>query len=180
MSNQEHWRAFVDLSRYYLTGEYLPKLRTAVSPLPPEDVWWRPNEASNSIGNLLLHLTGNLGQWVVAGLGRAPDHRVRDREFAAREGSTAGDLLDALGHVVGEADRVLGSLGPADLERRHPIQGRRVTGFRAVYHVVEHFAMHTGQILLLVKVRQGRDLGFYAPDQDGQVRPRWTGAAPEA
>ena len=154
-------RAFLDESRRYLTADYLPKIRTAVEQMSEEDVWWKPNPASNSIGNLLLHLSGNLGQWVVASLGDRPDRRQRDLEFDPTEQPPREELLARLESAVNNADQVIAALTADDLERRHRIQAREVSGFEAVYHAVEHFSMHTGQILYIAKLRTGADLRFY-------------------
>ncbi len=168
-------RAFLDRSRAYLRDGYLPRIRLAVARLSPEDLWWRPNEASNSVGNLLLHLAGNLRQWIVAGVGGAPDVRVRNEEFAAAGGPGAAELLDRLGAAVMEADATLARLDPGALDRALEIQGHRVTAFEAVYHAVEHFAMHTGQITYVAKLRAGTDLGFYRVE-GGVARAAWEGA----
>src|SRR5438876_11140845 len=77
--------AFLAQSREYLTGHYLPKIGAAIGRLAEADLWWRPNEASNSIGNLMLHLAGNIRQWIVSGVGGAPDERDRAAEFARRD-----------------------------------------------------------------------------------------------
>jgi uncharacterized damage-inducible protein DinB len=154
-------QAFIDRSRYYLTGEYLPKLRRALAGLAEEDLWWRPSPASNSIGNLLLHLAGNARQWVVSGIGGTPDLRRRDEEFGRSGGMGPAELLGTLEAALEEVDGVLARLPAASLPEPRLIQGFRVTVFEALYHVVEHFAMHTGQILLLSKQLTGRDLGFY-------------------
>ncbi len=165
--------AFLDQSREYLSAHYLPKIRAAVESLDETDLWWRPNESSNSIGNLMLHLAGNLRQWVVSGLGGAPDRRDRDAEFARREPLTRVQLLATLTAVVADADAVIAG-SAALLGERRPVQGRDVTGFEVIYHVVEHFGMHTGQILYIAKLRGGRDLGFYR-NEAGIVRPAWPG-----
>lgn len=170
----ENAAAFLAQSREYLTGHYLPKLRAALEPLTEEDLWWRPNEASNSIGNLLLHLAGNIRQWVVSGVGGAPDRRDRAAEFARREPLTRAELLTTLTEAVLEADAVIARIHPASLGDRRPIQGREVTVLQAIYHVVEHLAMHAGQIFYIVKLRSGQDLGFYR--MEGRVpRPAWPG-----
>lgn len=163
---------FLRRSRSMLTGEYLPKLERALEVLPSTDLWWRPNAASNSVANLMLHLAGNLRQWVVAGVGGATDVRRREVEFSATEGATAAQLLGALRSAVEEADAVLASLDPRHLTQPASIQGRDTTVLEAVYHAVEHFGMHTGQILLLAKLRADRDLGLYRLE-DGIPRPTW-------
>jgi hypothetical protein len=57
-------RLFLDRARDYLANEYPAKLRLAMAALPDDQLWWRPNNGSNSVGNLLLHLNGNLRQWI--------------------------------------------------------------------------------------------------------------------
>ncbi len=166
--------AFLAQSREYLTGHYLPKIRAAVERLSEADLWWRPNPASNSIGNLMLHLSGNIRQWIVTGLGGAPDHRDRASEFSRTEPLPLDTLLATLTEAVLDADTVLARVDPASLAEYRPIQGREVTGLQAIYHVVEHFGMHTGQILYIAKFRTGKDLAFY-PLVDGVPRPAWPG-----
>ena len=166
--------AFLAQSREYLTAHYLPKIRAAVERLGEEDLWWRPNEASNSIGNLMLHLAGNIRQWIVSGVGGAPDRRDRAAEFARREPLDRDDLLALLTEAVLEAEAVIARTDPGDLNERRAVQGRTVTALQAIYHAVEHFGMHTGQILYIAKLRSARDLGFYAM-VGGIPRPAWPG-----
>src|SRR3954471_23070289 len=108
-------QTFIDRSRHYLGTEYRTKLRAAVEALPPDAIWWRANEQSNSVGNLLLHLAGNVRQWIVSGIGGAPDTRYRAAEFEARTGGDAATLLAALDHVLDDADAVLARLTESDL-----------------------------------------------------------------
>lgn len=172
-------QAFIDQSRRFLLAEYLPKIERCVRTLTDEEVWWRPNEASNSIGNLLLHLSGNVGQWVVSGVGGSPDPRERQQEFDARAPMAASLLLDRLRETLEAADRVLAGLdGDRLLEPCH-IQGLDVTVLEAVYHVVEHFSTHVGQIIYVTKLRTGRDLSFYEMAEDGSVRRGWLGGPAE-
>jgi uncharacterized damage-inducible protein DinB len=166
--------AFLAQSREYLTGHYLPKLQVAVEQLTEADLWWRPNEASNSIGNLLLHLAGNLRQWIVSGVFGAPDRRDRAAEFARREPLTRAELLSTFTEAVLEADAVIARTDPASLGDHRPIQGREVTVLQAIYHAVEHLSLHAGQILYIAKLRSGKDLGFYR--MEGKLpRPAWPG-----
>ena len=166
--------AFLNQSRRQLRTEYLPKIAACLHVLPEADLWWRPNEASNSAGNLLLHLAGNLRQWIVSGLGGLPDTRRRAEEFEAPVLLPARQLLAELQTTVEAADRVLAGLAPPALQTSYRIQGRTVTGLEAVYHAVEHFAMHTGQIIYITKLRTGNDLHFYEADGTA-LRARWTG-----
>lgn len=152
---------FLAFSRHKLMEHYWPRLRSAVEPLSMEQVWWRPNAACNSIGNLVLHLNGNVRQWLVASFQRLPDERNRPYEFAAEGGMNAAELLDRLGATMSEADDVLAGLRDTDLTRPYEIQGYHVTGLEAVYQVVEHFGLHYGQITYIAKCLTARDLGFY-------------------
>ena len=165
--------AFIEASRVYLRDDYMKRLRRALTSLPEEDVWWRPNEASNSVGNLLLHLAGNARQWIVSGVGGRADMRERDSEFAARGGQSGKDALARLEEVVLQVDEVLSQLTPSALEERRTIQGNDVTVLQAIYHVVEHFSMHTGQILYIAKLRTGADLGLWRIGPDGSARRAW-------
>lgn len=163
---------FLEFSRTKLTGEYWPRLRLCVEALTDDEVWWRPNEASNSIGNLLLHLNGNVQQWLVASFLGADDTRTRPAEFAARAGAPAAELLQQLGATVERASAVLSRLTEADLNATFQIQGYKVTGLHAVFHVVEHFGMHYGQIVYITKMLRNTNLGFYRElDATGRLRP---------
>ena len=153
---------FLEQSRKSLFDECWPRMRRTVESLSEEQVWWRPNEASNSIGNLLLHLSGNVRQWIVTSFNRREDHRNRPAEFAEKAGGSATDLLAKLDATLDEAAAVLSRLTEADLLAPMDIQGYHTTGLAAVYHVVEHFAMHYGQILYIAKALEGQDLGFYS------------------
>jgi uncharacterized damage-inducible protein DinB len=153
-------RLFLEFSRQKLLGQYWPRLRSAVESLTDEQVWWRPNEASNSIGNLILHLNGNVGQWLVGSFNRLEDKRNRPAEFDAEEQLSAGALVEKLGATLEQAAKVLARLTAADLLAEYDIQGYHVTGLYAVYQVVEHFGMHYGQILYITKNLSGKDLGF--------------------
>ena len=152
---------FLEFSRRKLLEQYWPRMRKAIEPLSNEQVWWRPNEASNSIGNLILHLNGNVWQWIVASFNRLEDKRDRPAEFSATDLSVS-DLLDRIGHTMDEAAKVLARLTADDLLTTYHIQGYTVSGLAAVYQVVEHFGLHYGQILYITKMQEGRDLGFYS------------------
>jgi uncharacterized damage-inducible protein DinB len=153
---------FLDFSRKKLLEQYWPRLRGCVESLSESQVWWRPNEASNSIGNLILHLNGNVRQWLVASFSRWEDDRNRPAEFAAQDRISASALLEKLGATIEEAAEVLARLTEGDLLARYEIQGYNVSGLDAVYQVVEHFGMHYGQILYIAKNLCGKDLGFYS------------------
>lgn len=163
---------FLSRSRYWLTKEYPIKLRHCVNALPHGTVWARPNDGSNSIGNLLVHLAGNVTEWILGGVGGQTISRNRAGEFAQKAGRDGPALLDDLEAVLLKADSVLAGLSAKDLERSIVIQGRETTVVGAIYHVVEHFAMHTGQIVLLTKIYAPGKIHFYE-DAGGLARPIW-------
>ncbi len=140
--------------------QYLSRILRCLHELSDEQIWWRPNEASNSVGNLVLHLSGNVRQWIVSGLGGAADARKRDLEFSERGPVARRELVARLRASVGEACGVLKKLTPETLARKYAIQGFHVTGLEAVSHVYEHFSHHAGQIIYITKMQQGKDLQF--------------------
>lgn len=149
------------VAREKLTGEFLPRLERTVRLLPETELWRAPNDRSNSVGNLVVHLEGNVRQWIVSGLGGAADVRLRPREFDASRREPAEEILRRLRAAVEDADRVLASLDDEALRRRVSIQGFEPDGIEVVIHVVEHFAYHYGQIVYAVKSACGVDLAFY-------------------
>jgi uncharacterized damage-inducible protein DinB len=166
--------SFLERSRYYLCREYPVKIRLAVESMQAERLWWRPNESANSVGNLLLHLSGNVRQWIVSGVGGQADVRKRNMVFAARGGATASEMLDGLDATLRVVDEVLRKLLPSELLERRKIQGRDATVMEAVYHVVEHFAGHTGQIIWIAKMSSPGSVRFY-DDGDGTATPLFLG-----
>lgn len=152
---------FLGFSRHKLLDQYWPRLRKCVEPLTQSQVWWRPNPASNSIGNLILHLNGNVRQWIVASFNGFEGARNRPAEFSETGSLPASALLNRLAETMQEAADVLSRLTEADLLARYEIQGYNVRGLDAVYQVVEHFGLHYGQILYIAKNLTGEDLGLY-------------------
>ena len=163
---------FVAEAREYLRGHYLPKIERCLERLTDEQVWWRANPESNSIGNLLLHLEGNARQWILSGVGGGPVARVRQREFDERAQLPRAGLVEKLKATLVEVDGALAHLNAQELSGRRSIQGYDVSVLEAVFHVVEHFSMHTGQIILLTKTLTASDLAFYDLS-GGDPRPDW-------
>lgn len=151
---------FLDFSKKKL-ALCLERIRVCAGQLTPEQIWMRQHETENAVGNLILHLAGNVRQWIIAGLGGQPDVRVRDREFAARGSISPEELIERLEAAVAEAIAVIESMTPEMLAETVVIQKHTVSKLEAVYHVVEHFAGHTGQIIFVTKLFTGADLGFY-------------------
>ena len=146
-----------------------PRIEKCLGLLSEVEVWQRPNAASNSVGNLILHLCGNIRQYIISGLGQQPDTRKRDAEFAANEGFTKQELLRKLTDTVVEAATVIELADDNDLLTERKVQGYTLTGIGIIIHVVEHYSYHTGQIAFWTKLLQDEDLGFYG-DQDLNVR----------
>jgi uncharacterized damage-inducible protein DinB len=152
---------FLARSRYHFREDFLPKIERCLALLADEQIWWRPNSQANSIGNLLLHLSGNARQWIVCGVGAAPDARNRDAEFAQREIIPREELSSLLKRTMGDVDATLADFDPDRLLEKRKIQGSDVNVLEAILHVVEHFSMHTGQIILMTKMLTQEDLAFY-------------------
>ena len=163
---------FIARSRHYLNEEYPAKIRLCLDVIPAGALWARSDESSNSIGNLLLHLAGNVRQWIVSGVGGAPDARFRAGEFTARDGGDMESLWNALRATLSEADAVIAAQSAETLLQRRTVQGRDVTVMHAIYHVVEHLSLHTGQIILLAKLHAPGQVHFY-DDAGGLAVPIW-------
>lgn len=139
-----------------------PRIEKCLAVLNEEQVWTKPNEHSNSIANLILHLCGNMTQYIISSVGGADDNRVRSVEFSTQSGYTKAELLDKLKSTVEEATRVVRNCSGEELMRVRTVQGFTYTGMGCILHVTEHYSYHTGQIALLAKIMVNKDLGFYA------------------
>ena len=141
-------------------NQFCGRIEVCVGKLTPEQVWGRGAENQNAIGNLLLHLSGNVRQWILSGIGGAQDTRARDQEFAERGSIDPTELVSRLKATVKEAEGVIRGLSADQLMERMTTQGYEVTKLEAIFHVVEHFAGHTFQIIFATKLLTGEDLGF--------------------
>lgn len=149
-----------------LRQEYLPRLERALAELSEDDVWWRPHPSTTSIGVLLRHLEGNVRQWILSGLAGEPDARERRLEFAAESHPPGSELFARLDATVQAACRFLDDLDPERLVEGVRVQGIRTTVLGAIYHVLEHFGWHTGQITWIAKLRRGEAHGIAYYDDD--------------
>ncbi len=150
---------FRAVSADYL-GSFLDRIEGALALLSEEQIWWRPNPATNSVGNQLLHLQGNLSQWVLAGLGSLPYQRHRSEEFATLGGPGKEELLAGTRKVIRRCQEVIRSLPNQKLLEPTHIQGTPTDGTHAVIHVVEHTSYHTGQIVHIAKELLGPKAGI--------------------
>jgi len=141
--------------------ENLVKVEKCLDELKEEEIWQRSNESSNSIGNLILHLCGNITQYIISSLGNAKDIRERDLEFNATGGLSKSELYEKLTDVAYEAKNVIREINLEDLTAIRSVQGFKMSGIGIIIHVVEHFSYHTGQIAFWTKMIKNIDLGFY-------------------
>lgn len=149
----------------YLSRTYPERLGAALAELPPDDLWWQPHGRCLAFGTILVHLEGNVRQWILCGLGGAEDRRRRTEEFTLRgeRPESGAELLERLGSTCSEAGRVIESLPDERLGEAIRIQGFDTTLVGAILHVVEHFSWHTGQAVWIAKARagEGHGLAFY-------------------
>ena len=152
-------RSFLDTSRFFLTG-YLNDIQRCLNILNDEDLWWRPNEESNSVGNLLLHVMGSLNQWILGGIGGAKVHRARQQEFDERSPLSKEDLSSRLNSVLREVDLAIAAIDSSQLTNKMQMAGKELTWMFAIYLMVQHLSTHTGQIIMVTKLRTGKDLAL--------------------
>lgn len=143
-------------------AENLDRIDTCLTELPPAALWARDSEHENAVGNLLVHLEGNVRQWILSGIGGRSDERHRPSEFSARTGANGSVLFAQLRGTVDQAVALIRSLPHRRLAETVSIQGFDTTVLSAIFHVVEHFSGHTYQIILLTKRFTRKDLGFYS------------------
>jgi len=140
----------------------LERIARCLDELTDEQIWQRPNASSNSVGNQVLHLCGNIRQWIITGLGGAPDQRARNEEFAATGGVGKAELLARLTEVIQKSETVIAGLSEEDIHRERPVQAFTHDGMFILTHVTEHLSYHTGQIIFWVKALKNKDLDLYA------------------
>lgn len=135
--------------------------RISFSKLKEEDFWKAPNNQLNSVGNLVLHLCGNMRQYILSSLAEAPDVRQRDLEFSTQGGYTSKELAAMLFETVESVKQVIEEVSEEKLLKKRMVQGFEFSGIGIVMHVVEHYSYHTGQIAFWVKLLKETNLNFY-------------------
>jgi uncharacterized damage-inducible protein DinB len=154
-------QAFIDWALRKL-NQSNERVQACAARLSDEQMWWRGGENENALGNLILHLCGNMNQWIGTGVAGKADTRDRDSEFDARTGPGRDVLMKTLADTVAATSDIIRTLPHARLtETMNPVQGYNVTKLEAIGHVVEHFGYHTGQVVYLTKALTHADLGFY-------------------
>jgi len=154
-------QSFVAEARRYLSSVYLPRIEQCLEQLTDEQIWWRPNEQSNSIGNLLLHLAGSTRMWIVGGVGGEVVARDRQQEFDERAPVSRYKVLALLKDSITAADNILETFDASKLQQKRRVNKDEVTSLEALFHAIEHFSMHTGQIMFLTKIITSKDLRLY-------------------
>jgi uncharacterized damage-inducible protein DinB len=142
--------------------ENIQKLMKCLDELEESEIWKRPNQNSNSVGNIILHLCGNIRQYAISSLGRSKDVRERDKEFLADGGYSKTDLLQKFLSTIEDAKNIMQNISVEELLRKRQVQGYTHSGIGIVIHVTEHLSYHTGQIIFWTKLLRNKDLGFYA------------------
>jgi hypothetical protein len=138
------------------------KIRSCMQMLDEKDVWRSPNENLNSVGNLILHLCGNIQQHIISALGGVKDVRTRDLEFSTKGGLTKEELIEKLQKTISEAIAIISEIKAEDLLKIRKAQGILHSGMDSIVHVTEHLSYHAGQIILLTKLYKDVDMGFYS------------------
>ncbi len=150
----------------------LQKWRNCLSQLTTQQIWWRSDPSGNSIGNLALHIGGNLRQWIQAGLDGQPDQRDRPGEFSCQQGKGAQEILAYLASEISDCEIVLRRLQESDLVKPYTIQGFNVNGLQAVNHTITHFVGHTHQVITLTRFQLGSNYQFaWSADDDNGTLP---------
>jgi uncharacterized damage-inducible protein DinB len=141
--------------------ENAKKIAVCLNEFEETEVWKRSNQNSNSVGNILLHLCGNIRQYAISSLGNKPDTRERDKEFSADGGYSKKELHKKFLDTVEEAKNIIQNISNEELLRKRTVQGFSYSGIGIIIHVTEHLSYHTGQIIFWTKLLKNKDLGFY-------------------
>ena len=161
-SSQQFCDAFIQEVKRRLFKESVFRIKKCLSQLEESEIWYRPNENSNSVGNLILHLCGNVRQWILSGLAKNLDTRQRQTEFDEKGPIPAQQLLQDLDQLMAEVDQALDLIKPEHLLEMYAVQGFQESGISILTHVVEHFSYHVGQITYITKALKDKDLGYYS------------------
>ncbi|MDP4263578.1 MAG: DinB family protein [Bacteroidota bacterium] len=152
---------FTEQSISIIVNKNTPKIMKCLDQLSEAQIWQRPNQASNSIGNLLLHLCGNIRQYIMATLGDQPDIRERDKEFSAKGGYNKAELRNKLSATLDEAVTIIKNMDEPSLMKVYSVQGFNYSGIGIIVQVTEHYSHHTGQVIFWTKMLTGNDLRLY-------------------
>jgi len=163
MSEAQNIRDLVvdDVKRRLIT-ESLPRIIKCLDELTLEEVWHRQNANTNSVGNLILHLCGNVRQYILSGIDGQVDVRERDLEFRERGPIEKEVLKKKLQQLMNEVTLALDRISAHDMTREVGVQGFKENVTSILIHVTEHFSYHVGQITYYTKFIRDIDTGYYA------------------
>ncbi|MGB3589009.1 MAG: DinB family protein [Tunicatimonas sp.] len=154
-------QALLNEVRRRIIEESVPRVKKCLYLLNEDQLWYRPNEQTTSVGNLVLHLMGNLRQWVLSGIDGQPDHRQRSQEFTETGPVPTKKLVRDLDNLMIEVDQVLTQIAPEVLTEKRNVQGFEESVLAILIHVTEHFSYHTGQITYYTKSTLNVDTQYY-------------------
>ncbi len=158
---QDYHKYFIDEIQRRLIEECKDRTLKCLNLLTEKEIWYRPNDESNSVGNLVLHLCGNVKQWLHATIGGEKDTRTRQAEFDERGPVARAVLKQMVIDLMQKSKDILDACTPEDLLRKYSVQGFEENGVGVLIHVTEHFSYHVGQITYFVKAHKSRDVGYY-------------------
>lgn len=161
MSNEEKLVEELVRNALYRMDESTRMIKKSLAEISEGELWEKPNESLNSIANLILHLCGNIRQYIISSLGETEDIRNRDLEFSTSQSVSRSEILAELEDTVDNAKRVIFDSSLDQLLKTRAVQGFSLSGVGVIIHVVEHYSYHTGQIAFWVKQLKNKDLGFY-------------------
>ena len=144
-----------------LLDQALEKIINCLEQIDDRQLWWRPTDEMNSIGNLLLHINGNLRQWAITSLTDCPDQRQRETEFSPTERKSAAELLHLTRNTVADAKTAIAGVTAEKLLDRIDVQGFEVNVMQAILHTTSHFQGHTHQIIQLTRIQLGDRYRFH-------------------
>jgi len=161
MSKEALLREELVKNALYRLDESTRMVQKSLVEITEQELWLKPNESLNSIANLILHLCGNITQYIISSLGETEDVRNRDLEFLANANGNKSELLGKLEETVETAKRVIFDATQEQLLKVRSVQGFSFSGIGVIIHAVEHYSYHTGQIAFWTKQLKNKDLGFY-------------------
>jgi uncharacterized damage-inducible protein DinB len=154
-------KEFIEQSIFRIE-ENLARIQKCLGELTEKEIWQKPNASSNSAGNLVLHLCGNITQYVISGLGGKEDTRDRDSEFSTEGGFTKQQLNEKITNTINKSVSIIKNINENDLTDVKSVQGYVLTGVAIIVHITEHLSYHTGQITFWTKCLKDKDMGYYA------------------
>ncbi|MDB4293190.1 DUF1572 domain-containing protein [Maribacter sp.] len=161
MTNEDLLREELVKNSLYRLDESTRMVKKSLSEISEDELWLKPNASLNSIGNLIVHLCGNITQYIISSLGENEDTRDRNSEFATTKSGTKSEVYSKLEKTVETAKRVIFDADQVQLLKIRSVQGFSFSGIGVIIHAVEHYSYHTGQIAFWTKLVKNKDLGFY-------------------